>query len=398
MGQHGLADQHQQLQQQQLQQQQQHSIGNGNVLGEQQQQQQQPHTNDKGLGEQGQKATTTQPGSSSSPETAEGPLAGGLGLLATSLHWFTGTSPSPSTSGSGSSSSTAAGDGSTALQPAAALSGGAATSHHGQPPPPAPPAVSVAADPGARQAPPGSRVALKAALMDVVYCSARGVASSPDQRAGVEERVLALETLWKTPQPSSSSSSSPLSALHGRWKLVYTSHPQTLLLLTALDSLPLVDVGDVYQVVDTSAMTAYNKIDVTTPLSLISSLTAEARFEVQPPQALRVHLRRVGLDSQVQTPQVLAGLEIPDQLTVLGAAVDLTPLKRLIQDPLASGLGTARALLGAVAPQAASQVGEATSLWMLTTYLDDSLRISRDDNGAVFVMLKEITLYDESDP
>ncbi|GFH26426.1 PAP_fibrillin domain-containing protein, partial [Haematococcus lacustris] len=95
---------------------------------------------------------------------------------------------------------------------------------------------------------------------------------------------------------------------------------------------------------------------------------------------------------------VLAGLEIPDQLTVLGAAVDLTPLKRLIQDPLASGLGTARALLGAVAPQAASQVGEATSLWMLTTYLDDSLRISRDDNGAVFVMLKEITLYDESDP
>ncbi|GFH08647.1 plastid lipid associated protein [Haematococcus lacustris] len=145
-----------------------------------------------------------------------------------------------------------------------------------------------------------------------------------------------------------------LSALHGRWKLVYTSHPQTLLLLTALDSLPLVDVGDVYQVVDTSAMAAYNK--------------------------------------------VLAGLEIPDQLTVLGAAVDLTPLKRLIQDPLASGLGTARALLGAVAPQAASQVGDATSLWMLTTYLDDSLRISRDDNGAVFVMLKEITLYDESGP
>ncbi|KAJ9505824.1 hypothetical protein QJQ45_007640 [Haematococcus lacustris] len=276
MGQHGLADQHQQLQQQQLQQQQQHSIGNGNVLGEQQQQQQQQqqaHTNGKGLGEQGQQATTTQPGSSSSPQTAEG------------VHFKTGEPLSEK--------------------------------------------EHLSAD--------RSRVALKAALMDVVYCSARGVASSPDQRAGVEERVLALEALWKRPQPRSSSSS-PLSALHGRWKLVYTSHPQTLLLLTALDSLPLVDVGDVYQVVDTSAMTAYNKvgeqaamlqpskaprgeqhgggegleanlvrrpaIDVTTPLSLISSLTAEARFEVQPPQALRVHLRRVGLDGQVQTPQV----------------------------------------------------------------------------------------------
>lgn len=39
-----------------------------------------------------------------------------------------------------------------------------------------------------------------------------------------------------------------LGALSGRWKLVYTSSTQTLLLLNALDALPLVDIGDVYQV------------------------------------------------------------------------------------------------------------------------------------------------------
>ena len=33
-------------------------------------------------------------------------------------------------------------------------------------------------------------------------------------------------------------------------------------------------------------------------------------------------------------------------------------------------------------------LSSAASLWMLTTYLDDNLRISRDDEGRVFVMLK----------
>jgi hypothetical protein len=30
---------------------------------------------------------------------------------------------------------------------------------------------------------------------------------------------------------------------------------------------------------------------------------------------------------------------------------------------------------------------------MLTTYLDDTLRISRDDTGHVYVMLKDTSLY-----
>ena len=38
-------------------------------------------------------------------------------------------------------------------------------------------------------------------------------------------------------------------------------------------------------------------------------------------------------------------------------------------------------------------MNEAASLWMLTTYLDDTLRISRDDSGCVFVMLKDVSLY-----
>lgn len=39
-----------------------------------------------------------------------------------------------------------------------------------------------------------------------------------------------------------------MDALDGCWKLVYTSNTQTLMLLNAIDSLPMVDIGDVYQV------------------------------------------------------------------------------------------------------------------------------------------------------
>jgi len=35
------------------------------------------------------------------------------------------------------------------------------------------------------------------------------------------------------------------------------------------------------------------------------------------------------------------------------------------------------------------QVSELASSWMLTTYLDETLRISRDDTGRVFVMMKD---------
>ena len=50
--------------------------------------------------------------------------------------------------------------------------------------------------------------------------------------------------------------------LDGRWKLVYTTNAETLMLLNAIDSIPLVDIGDVYQVivVDGNTVTAHNKV------------------------------------------------------------------------------------------------------------------------------------------
>jgi hypothetical protein len=51
-----------------------------------------------------------------------------------------------------------------------------------------------------------------------------------------------------------------LAQLSGTWKLLYTNHTPTLLVLNALHSLPLADLGEVYQVVDAEQLTAYNQV------------------------------------------------------------------------------------------------------------------------------------------
>ena len=40
------------------------------------------------------------------------------------------------------------------------------------------------------------------------------------------------------------------------------------------------------------------------------------------------------------------------------------------------------------------QTGDSLSLVMMSTYLDSSMRISRDDNGQVFVMTKDVAMDD----
>eukprot|EP00198_Chlamydomonas_reinhardtii_P009631 XP_001698968.1 plastid lipid associated protein [Chlamydomonas reinhardtii] len=246
-------------------------------------------------------------------------------------------------------------------------------------------------------------VHLKSGLLDLVYGTARGVHAAPVTRAAIEEFVSALEARNPHSVPTDA-----VSALAGRWKLVYTSNVGTVMLLGALDNLPLVDVGDVCQTIDPVTLTATNKIDIAVPVLL--SLRAEAGLEVRSPRQFKVQFTRVGLDTFIRTPQLTAALEIPESVTVLGATLDLGPLRRLVE-PINSGLEVrvggrreaAQDLLGrAVSPEfGVSQVpmppgispgalSSAASLWMLTTYLDDNLRISRDDEGRVFVMLKDV--------
>ena len=70
------------------------------------------------------------------------------------------------------------------------------------------------------------------------------------------------------------------------------------------------------------------------------------------------------------------------------------PCRQLAAAPLQtvqSGLDSAQNLLRmATSPEFDLPAVEANAMWMLTTYLDDTLRVSRDDQGATFVMLKDV--------
>lgn len=139
------------------------------------------------------------------------------------------------------------------------------------------------------------------------------------------------------------------------------------------------------------------------------SLRAEAGLEPRTPRAFKVRFTKLGLDTYIATPQLLSALEMPDSLEVLGTRIDLTPLRTLVLNPVNSGIAAAQGLFkSAVSPEFAVErplpgagmgVGgvngsgqESPALWMLTTYLDESLRISRDDSGRVFVMLKDVAI------
>ncbi|KAG1656535.1 hypothetical protein FOA52_005561 [Chlamydomonas sp. UWO 241] len=226
--------------------------------------------------------------------------------------------------------------------------------------------------------------AIKCRMLDVVYGTQRGVSASLDERGEVEELVAALEA-----RNPNSVVTDAVAVMTGRWKLIYTSNTQTLMLLNAIQMVPMVDIGDVYQLIDGETMTAHNKIDLALPV--LMSLRADTGMEVRTPHSYKVRFHRIGVDTFIETPQLIAALEVPESVEVLGQTIDLTPLRRFLIEPVQSGLGTATELMRrAASPELMLPAFEANSLFMLTTYLDDNLRVSRDDNGSLFVMLRDV--------
>jgi hypothetical protein len=61
------------------------------------------------------------------------------------------------------------------------------------------------------------------------------------------------------------------------------------------------------------------------------SLTARSPLAPGPSgRSLRLGFSHVGLHTHIHTPQLLAALTVPDQVSVMGATLDLKPLQRLL--------------------------------------------------------------------
>lgn len=90
----------------------------------------------------------------------------------------------------------------------------------------------------------------------------------------------------------------------------------------------------------------------------------------------------------IGTPQLTDSLVIPEDVEFLGQKIDLAPFKGL----LTSVQDTASSVVKSISSQPPLKFSISSTKaesWLLTTYLDQELRISRGDNGSVFVLIKE---------
>lgn len=222
---------------------------------------------------------------------------------------------------------------------------------------------------------------IKAALLDSFYGTERGLTARSEVRAEINELISQLEAFNPTPEPTEA-----LDKLSGDWKLVYTSNSEIIAFL-ALSKLGPFTLGDITQRVDSENSIVENTLQVNAPLSS-TTVSAVASFEVQSPKRVKVKFEK----GKVRTDPVFESLELPASVNLLGQSVDVSFLTNPLQPVFQQGVNLLTDFGTVVKSQPDVQFplpgSEQASTWLLTTYLDDDLRIARGDGGSVFVLTK----------
>ncbi|CAN4083728.1 unnamed protein product [Withania somnifera] len=218
---------------------------------------------------------------------------------------------------------------------------------------------------------------LKKQLKDSFYGTNRGLSASSETRAEIVELITQLESKNPTPAPTEA-----LTLLNGKWILAYTSFSGLFPLLSR-GTLPLIRVEEISQTIDSETFTVQNSVVFAGPLAT-TSISTNAKFEVRSPKRVQIKFD----EGIIGTPQLTDSIELPENVEFLGQKIDLSPFKGLltsIQDTASSVAKTISSQPPIKFPISNSNAQS----WLLTTYLDDELRISRGDAGSVFVLIKE---------
>jgi len=225
---------------------------------------------------------------------------------------------------------------------------------------------------------------LKNILLDTVLPTNRGFDASSEVRAEVNELIAQLEAANPTASPTQE-----LALIEGTWRLVYTSNSELTFFLAA-DRLPMLTIGEIFQNIDVGAGTVENKLEVMTPLAR-QTVSATAEFEVQSPKRLQVKF----VQGKLPPPQLTALEPLPPSIDLGGNSLDLTPFQDVadkLQSLLKPGIEQAnKALETAPVLDIPLDAQGGAESWLLTTYLDEDLRIARGDAGSVFVLVKAVS-------
>lgn len=90
----------------------------------------------------------------------------------------------------------------------------------------------------------------------------------------------------------------------------------------------------------------------------------------------------------IGTPQLTDSIVLPENVEFLGQKIDLSPFKGLITSVQDTASSVAKSISSQPPIKFPISNRNAQS-WLLTTYLDGELRISRGDAGSIFVLIKE---------
>lgn len=190
----------------------------------------------------------------------------------------------------------------------------------------------------------------KAALMDAIALTNRGLVATEVQKQAILAAIANLEDFNPTPRPVEATN-----LLDGDWRLLYTTSKALL----NLDRLPLCKLGQIYQSIRVDTASVYNIAEIYGLPYLEGLVTVAAKFEPVSGRRVQVKFQRsiIGLQRLIEynspvtfIQQIEAGRKFPGIDFVINSD---------------------------------KQQG-----WLDITYIDNDLRISRGNEGSVFVLSK----------
>lgn len=193
----------------------------------------------------------------------------------------------------------------------------------------------------------------KAELLEAIARLDRGLKATSADRLAVQAAVTRLEDCNLTADPLNAPQ-----LLNGNWRLLYTTSTELL----NLGRLPLTSLGSIYQAIRLEENRIYNLAEVVGPPWLSGLVAVTARLEATSQRRVKVYFERgvFGL-------QNLLGYSNPDAF-----------IHTLQTNPKLS-------LLQGIDFTINSQREPG---WLEITYLDENLRISRGNQGNLFVLTR----------
>ncbi|KAJ6832344.1 putative plastid-lipid-associated protein 2, chloroplastic [Iris pallida] len=212
---------------------------------------------------------------------------------------------------------------------------------------------------------------LKGKLEDSLKETGRGLNTAGEKRTEILELLTQIEANNPTPAPTKAHD-----LLDGKWILLYTSHAELFPRLGPVGLQEVVKVGEISQTIDSKALTLQNS--VTYHGLVTTTVSTKSKLIVLSPDLIQINV----VESIIGAPEFPESI-VSDKAEIFGHQIDLSPLKGMI----ASVTGTISSQ-----PPVNIPIYEHMPMsksWLLTTYLDENLRISKGEEGCVFVFLKE---------